>query len=100
MMPAVMFMIGAPVAIAAVLAVVALSGRMPQGLRNGIIRGAVLLFYPMFIAAAVYNGWAGYVAGDWLNIALSGVTAAGLAVASVQIWRNPSLRRDMIRGVQ
>lgn len=100
MMPAVMFMIGAPVAIAAVLAVVALSGRMPQGLRNGIIRGAVLLFYPMFIAAAVYNGWAGYVAGDWLNIALSGVTAAGLAVASVQIWRNPSLRRDMIRGVR
>lgn len=100
MIPAVMFMIGAPVAIAAVLAVVALSGRMPQGLRNGIMRGAVVLFYPMFIAAAVYNGWAGYVAGDWLNIALSGVTAAGLAVAGVQIWRNPSLRRDMIRGVR
>ena len=94
MMPAVMFMIGVPVAIAAILAVVALSGRMPQGLRNGIMRGAVLLFYPMFIAAAVYNGWAGYVAGEWLNIALSGVTAVSLAVVGVKIWQNPSLRRD------
>lgn len=100
MMPAVLFMIGAPVAIAAVLAVVALSGRMPQALRNAIVRGAVVLFYPVFIATALYNGWTGYVAGDWLTTVLSGFTAAALAVVGVKIWRNPSLKSDVSEARQ
>ena len=95
MMPAVMFMIGAPVAIAVVLAVVALSGRMPPGARNAIMRGAVLLFYPVCVAVAAYSGWTAYVAGDALSAVLAGVTAAGLAVAGFKIWQNPSLQRDV-----
>ncbi|WP_183212883.1 hypothetical protein [Brevundimonas variabilis] len=90
----IIFMIGTPVAIAAVLAVVALSGRMPPAQREAIVRGAALVFYPVCVFAAAYGVWTAFVAGDGLSLVLSAVTAVAMAVAGIQIWRNPSLRRD------
>jgi small neutral amino acid transporter SnatA (MarC family) len=98
MMPAVMFMIGTPVAIAGVLVVVALSGRMSKARRDVIVRAAALVFYPACVLAAAFTGWTSYEAGEWLTTVLSAISATALVGVGVQIFRNPSLRRDGIEA--
>ncbi len=91
MIPAAFLTIGMAVMVAAILVLVALSGRIRPRVRLVIVRVAIVLFYPIFAVSVFISAWRELVAGDWVWGVLNVGVAIILSVNGVLAWRGRSL---------